>query len=123
MEKLYFISNGAVVGFLAGIVLICKSMYDGTFNWWRTMLTLPASVIVGYASYELLSLTSAPLVSVLVITIYASLNSFLFIEILTDKDITEQVFDKYIKKPILGDTYKKTGGKDKKLDVRESKDE
>ena len=103
MEKLELFSNGLLIGFLAGIVLICKSMYDGTFNWWRTLMTVPVSTIVGYSSYEVLSVTNAPYASILILTIFISLNSFLSVEILTDKELMNKLFDKYVRKPILGD--------------------
>ena len=113
MEKLELVSNGVVIGFLAGLVLICKSIYDGTFNWWRTLMTVPATTIVGYSSYEVLSVTNAPYYAILILTIFISLNSFLSIEILTDKELMNKLFEKYIRKPILGDTGdKKIGNKD-----------
>lgn len=103
MEKIELVSNGLLIGFLAGVVLICKSMYEGTFNWWRTLMTVPVSTIVGYSSYEVLAVTNAPYASILILTIFISLNSFLSVELLTDKELMNKLFDKYVRKPILGD--------------------
>ena len=75
-------------------------------------MTVPVSTIVGYSSYEVLSVTNAPYASILILTIFISLNSFLSVELLTDKELMNTLFDKYVRKPILGDKNNKLGNKD-----------
>jgi len=101
MEKIIEVATnkGFLVGVFMGILLVLKSIADGNFNYKRAIAIIPSSAIIGYIAYSVAVESGIDNVLAYGWTVIISLNSFLVVELLTDKAIVQSLVDKYITPP------------------------
>lgn len=98
MEKIIVIlsSKGTLIGFFAGIVKIMQSIRLGTFKWLIAMTDLVAGALVGYTTWELaMGVETLSSWQQYVLTIFASLNAFIIIGIITDKEFVKNKIEEW----------------------------
>jgi len=55
------------------------------------------AIIMGHASYEVISMVDVSILTTVVWTMFLSANSFLVIRFFTDKDLFEKIMSKYLR--------------------------
>jgi len=101
MEKVIaflVLKKGIAIGLGAGSLRLMQCIQKGEFKWKKAILHISSSVVVGYFMYEVGM--QADLNSVIVFggTFIMSINSFMTIQILTDKEMLESMINKFLKK-------------------------
>lgn len=100
MENLVTIlltKKGFIYGGLVGSMKLMKDIRDDKFKLVKSLTDLTGSVLIGYASYEVISLTDVSEIVRVLWTLFLSANAFLVVSVLSDKDLFDRIKKKYLK--------------------------
>ncbi len=96
IEKI--ITTGVKIGIGAGILRVMQCAHKGQFIWHKALMHILSAGVVGYFIYEVGRNAGLSESIVYSATFILSLNSFMTIEMLTDKKTLEIVINKFINK-------------------------
>lgn len=90
--------KGLFFGLLIGLMKVMKDARDGKIKWVTAITDLAGAILIGYVSYEIVSLTDISEAMKIVWTLFMSSNAFLVIAVISDKKLFNRIVDKYIKR-------------------------
>ena len=93
-----FLTLGAKIGLGAGLLRVMQCIQKGNFKWSRALMHIASAGVVGYFIYEVGTQAGLSGAVVYSATFILSINSFVTIELLTDKKTVEGLINKFLKK-------------------------
>ena len=101
LEKIIAIlatKKGILLGLLIGSMKVMADIRNGNVKMATLITDLLGAMVIGYASYEVISLTEVTELLKVIWTLFLSANAFLVVSMLSDKEIIQGFIRKYLKK-------------------------